>query len=470
MGIKKLFKIKPPEDISPEQNRKKLLEQGIPVKDTVPRSRERFSAYGKYASDRTQHRQYAPSGYEAEGYHSQGHMSNEEADLESLNKAPFDPYETSTSSLNRKAIDPYAVVSSDLSYGERSNTRQSNTYTSTETYSSLDTGQSKNDGSNPYACMKDDVYSSGSFSLTGKRQLRTQSEDTVKRAQKNSQRDGLDELDLNAVIDHPSDADDLNNSIHEEQSYNGESKGFRTFEDVQREAALREQQMEDEDVDEIKREIRFTKQSSVASTRNTLKMAQDAEVSGTNTLGMLGHQSEKLNDVEQNLHLIKMQNRAAENNVAELKKLNRNILAVHVGNPFTSKRKMREAEARIKSQKRIDNYQQEELNSNFVQSTRRIESALKSESGIRERYERDRVLDRAKQYQFEQDEEDNEMELEISRNLDKIGQVSSRLRKLALSTGQEVDAQRRRIEKIEEDADGLDVRIHMNTSKMTNIR
>nr|3B5N_C Chain C, Protein transport protein SEC9 [Saccharomyces cerevisiae]3B5N_G Chain G, Protein transport protein SEC9 [Saccharomyces cerevisiae]3B5N_K Chain K, Protein transport protein SEC9 [Saccharomyces cerevisiae] len=67
--------------------------------------------------------------------------------------------------------------------------------------------------------------------------------------------------------------------------------------------------------------IKFTKQSSVASTRNTLKMAQDAERAGMNTLGMLGHQSEQLNNVEGNLDLMKVQNKVADEKVAELKKL-----------------------------------------------------------------------------------------------------------------------------------------------------
>lgn len=228
---------------------------------------------------------------------------------------------------------------------------------------------------------------------------------------------------------------------------------------------------EDEEVDEIKQQIRFTKQSSVASTRNTLKMAQDAELAGMNSLGMLGHQSEKLNNVERNLNLMKVQNRVAEDKVAELKRLNRNILAVHVGNPFTSKRKVREAEERIKNQRMQDKMQQEETTTQLMSSTNRIENALNDERhSVRERYQRDQALERAKKYQFENDEEDDEMEFEIDRNLDKIGQVSGRLKKLAIAAGQEIDSQQSRIKRIEEDADDMDIRIHLNTSRLTNIR
>ena len=149
-------------------------------------------------------------------------------------------------------------------------------------------------------------------------------------------------------------------------------KGFKTFDEVQREEEERQQQEEDEAVDELKQEIRFTKQSSVASTRNTLKMAQEAEMAGMNTLGMLGHQSEKLNNVERNLDLIKIQN--------------------------------------------------------------------------------------------------DEMEVEIDRNLSQIQQVSGRLKKLAISAGEEIDAQQQRLDRVENNTDDLDIKINMNTNKLSYIK
>ncbi|KAH3901755.1 Sec9p SCDLUD_001531 [Saccharomycodes ludwigii] len=289
--------------------------------------------------------------------------------------------------------------------------------------------------------------------------------------------------------------DDLNGSIHDSQQYQSydpnqnqnqdygydyqagiNDTGYKTFEQLQEEERQKQQQQEDEEVDEIKQQIRFTKQSSVASTRNTLKMAQEAEMAGMNTLGMLGHQSEQLNNVENNLMLMNVQNREAEDKVKELKKLNRSILAVHVSNPFTSKRRLREQEDRIKTQRMQDKLEQQQLNNGLYNSSRRIEGAFDenvhsiNNASVRERYQRQEALNRSKKYQFENDEEDDEMELEIDRNLDKIGQISGRLRKLALATGQEVDGQQERIKKIEEDTDNLDINIHLNTTRLTNIR
>lgn len=253
-----------------------------------------------------------------------------------------------------------------------------------------------------------------------------------------------------------------------------EDKGFKTFDEVQHEEEERQQQEEDEAVDELKQEIRFTKQSSVASTRNTLKMAQEAEMAGMNTLGMLGHQSEKINNVERNLDLIKIQNSVADDKVSELKKLNRNILAVHVSNPFNSKRRQLEREERIKNKKVEEKMMREYTHNDIEQSTRRIENAMNSnmtsDSGVREKYQRQKVLDAAKKYQFENDEEDDEMEVEIDRNLSQIQQVSGRLKKLALSAGEEIDAQQQRLDRVENSTDDLDIKINMNTTKLSYIK
>lgn len=261
--------------------------------------------------------------------------------------------------------------------------------------------------------------------------------------------------------------DDLNNEIDTD-------RGYKTFEEIQREEEQRQQQEEDNAVDELKQQIKFTKQSSVASTRNTLKMAQEAEMSGMNTLGLLGHQSEKLNNVERNLDLMNVQNSIADEKVTELQKLNRSLWAVHVSNPFNSKRRKQEREDKIKNQKIEEKAIMDQTNQGIIESTNRIENAMNENthniSDVRDRYERKDILNRAQKYQFENDSDDNEMEVEIDRNLDKIQQVSGRLKKLALAAGSEIDSQQERIKHIEDNTDDLDIKIHVNTTKLSTIK
>lgn len=239
-------------------------------------------------------------------------------------------------------------------------------------------------------------------------------------------------------------------------------RGYQTFEEVQREEEARQQQDEDEAVDELKQNIKFTKQSSVASTRNTLKMAQEAEMSGMNTLGILGHQSEQLNNVEGNLDLIKIQNSVAEDKVDELKKLNRNVLAIHAKNPFNAKRRRMEHEDELKARRLEEQAMLQATNQQIANSTQRISNALTENSKpslIQEKYKRQEVLNRAKKYQFENDEEDDDMEVEIDRNLDQVQQISGRLKKLAISTGEELDSQQERLKDVEENTDNLDIKL-----------
>lgn len=320
-------------------------------------------------------------------------------------------------------------------------------------------------------------------------------EQTYDPAQNNETIAGDDDgIDLNATLSEtPADKNDYNwqqqQLLQEEeeqyQSYgdgygnqygDGQSRGYKTFEEIENEEKQKQQQEEEEEVDEIKQQIKFTKQSSVASTKNTLKMAQDAEMAGMNTLGMLGHQSEKLNNVERNLDLMKVQNVVADDKVKELKKLNRSLLAVHVSNPFNSKRRARDREEQLKNRKMEEKLMFEETNRQLYSSTQRIEGALTGDtslnhgSEIRERYQRQNILEKSKRYQFENDEEDDEMEMEIDRNLEKIHQISGRLKKLAISTGEELESQQKRIGRIEEDTDNLDIKIHMNTQRLAGIR
>lgn len=298
----------------------------------------------------------------------------------------------------------------------------------------------------------------------------------------------LDE-DLNATIED--DTTTVNNygkmnywQVEEEQDQEEEQeqnygygnfnsqRGYKTFDEIQQEEEERKQFEEEEEVHEIKKEIRFVKQSSVASTRNTLKMAQDAELSGMNTLGMLGNQSETLHNVETNLNLMKTQNIVANDRVSELKKLNRSILAVHISNPFNSKNRALAKEEEIKTQKMQDQMMRAEANGDLSTSTRRIEDAMNSHesSELQEKYQRRKILERNRKFQFENDEEDDEMELEIDRNLDKIGQISGRLKKIARAAGEELDSQQTRLKKIEEDTENLDLKINTNTIKLANIR
>ena len=102
---------------------------------------------------------------------------------------------------------------------------------------------------------------------------------------------------------------------------------------------LTAEEEEEEEVNATKQQIRSIKQEDVASTRNALRIAEQAEEVGRDTLARLGAQGEHLHSTQKNLDLANNQNKIAEEKARELKTLNRSMWAVHVN--FNSKSKGR---------------------------------------------------------------------------------------------------------------------------------
>lgn len=229
---------------------------------------------------------------------------------------------------------------------------------------------------------------------------------------------------------------------------------------------------EDEEVERIKGEIKFTKQESVNSTRNTLRMAAEAEESGRNALGMLGAQGERLANTERSLALAENQNRVAAEKAKELKIANRPLYAPHISNPFTKNKRLAEEEARIKQQYMREQLEREKRRQVAWDSQQRVINGLQlsqSETAMKYKSKASGSEER-KKYQFEEDSEDEEMENEIDTNLEAIHAASARLNRLAKSTGEEVERQNARLDEIADQTDRLDINVHLNTSRLANIK
>lgn len=256
------------------------------------------------------------------------------------------------------------------------------------------------------------------------------------------------------------------NDLPEEEDLNLEIQDEMYDEDA-------EVNSEDEEIEAIKQEIRFTKQESLASTRNTLRMAQEADAAAINTMGILGSQSERLYNAEQNMLLAGTQTKLAEDKVSELHRLNRLIFIPAYGNPFNRKLRLRRKEEEIKAAKAQEKYMRENNRLEMYQLEMRLKTGITNNATngeVYQRYQLEKALAEAQRYQFENDLEDDEIEKELSQNLDQIGLYAKKLKQLAQTMGSEVDAQNARLHKIEEDADRLDLNVHMNTARLANIR
>ena len=210
-------------------------------------------------------------------------------------------------------------------------------------------------------------------------------------------------------------------------------------------------QDDDEDVEAIKQEIRFTKQESLSSTRNAIRIASEAEETGRNSLTRLGGQSEKLSGVEKNLDVSAAHARIAEDKARELKTLNRSMFAVRVSNPFNSRGRAEEEERKIAERHEMEREERERNRKYAYDSAQRVNSALdKPGTGRKPRLneqQRSTIVGRSA-YSFEEDEEDVQIEKDIDANLNTLGDITSRLKGLALATQTEIEAQNKKLDQI----------------------
>lgn len=228
--------------------------------------------------------------------------------------------------------------------------------------------------------------------------------------------------------------------------YGQSSGGYGSGQQGGHDRQLTGEEEEEEDVEAVKQQIRFTKQESVSSTRNALRVAAQAEETGRNTLTRLGAQGERLHNTEKNLDIASNHNRVAEQKARELKTLNGSMFAVHMKNPLASKSRAQEEERRILERHQSDREEREKTRQFGFESKNRVDNALKS-GGNAGPASKMSLAERSK-YQFEGDDSDDEKEREIENNLDALGAVTGRLRGLAMATSQEVDRQNIQIDKI----------------------
>ncbi|KAK9596640.1 Protein transport protein S9 plasma membrane t-SNARE, variant 2 [Aspergillus fumigatus] len=252
-------------------------------------------------------------------------------------------------------------------------------------------------------------------------------------------------------------------------AYGGGSNEYNTS--TYQERQLTAEEEEEEEIQNIKQEMRFIKQGDVASTRNALRVAAQAEETGRETLARLGAQGERIHDTEKALDVAAIEGRLAEEKAKELKTLNKSMFAVHVSNPFTSARRRRERDEKIIETHRAERATREGTRNEAYQTNQRMERTFREierEAGKPRGKSRTNVTERAK-YQFEADSEDEAMEDEIEQNLDLLSGAASRLNGLARATGRELDEQNRHLERIMGKSDFVDDQIAMNRAKLDRI-
>ncbi|OCH96190.1 hypothetical protein OBBRIDRAFT_787649 [Obba rivulosa] len=235
----------------------------------------------------------------------------------------------------------------------------------------------------------------------------------------------------------------------------------------------------DEDVEGIKQSMRFTKQESLSSTRNALRLAREAEETARGTVGRLGDQSEKLANTERHLDVSKGHQQRAEDKTDELKKLNRSIFRPAI--TFNKDAKRAAQEEKIQQRYEEERMEREEAMRDIRDTQDRLGRATTygrpppDEEGIGGRRQRTAAeqglkQEQRKRYQFEATASDDELEDELDDNLDEISRITKNLKALGSAMGQELDTQNERITRITDKTDKLDNQLFRNTQKLNRIK
>ncbi|CAG8554288.1 23549_t:CDS:2 [Cetraspora pellucida] len=228
-----------------------------------------------------------------------------------------------------------------------------------------------------------------------------------------------------------------------------------------------QQQQETEDVEEIKTQIRATKIDSLASTQRSLQMINDAEVSAQNTLNKLGEQSQRINYTERQMDLAEAHAERAAEQAAKLKKVNGSMFGFDISNPFTKKKREAAELARVQAMQEQQRASREHMRTGNYESQKRINEAIKQS---------DKASSRGKppssnrsRFQFEADEEDDNIENQLDNNLDMLSHGLTRLNHMAKAAGEEVRKQNDVLDRISDKTAGLDNRITGTTHTLKKI-
>jgi len=227
---------------------------------------------------------------------------------------------------------------------------------------------------------------------------------------------------------------------------------------------------QEEEVDAIKQQIRFTKQESLASSRNALRVAQEAEELARGNLIKLADQSERISNTERSLDLAKAHNLRAEDEAKEIKALNRSIFRPNIS--FNKSAKRDAEEAKILARHLEEKAEREKTRRDMEETRNRVGGTFQAvdRQGSSSQNRGGRSIQERSRYQFESTESDEELENELDANLDGISDVASRLKQLAMTAGQEVDAQNVKLGRIGEKADDLDINIIKNTNYLKRLK
>ncbi|KAF9970094.1 hypothetical protein BGZ73_007291 [Actinomortierella ambigua] len=230
----------------------------------------------------------------------------------------------------------------------------------------------------------------------------------------------------------------------------------------------------EEDVNRVAQQIRDTRQETLQSTRNALRALQEADDSANRTVMQLGEQSEQLGRIERNLDAGQIHADNAQEKAGELKTVNRSMFAIHISNPFNSRKKQEAALALAKQKAAEEAEQRDRVRREEYDSKMRVNEAMgvgpygRGAAPVHQQQQRPPNAER-QMYSFENNAQDDADEDEIDQNLDLMGGLLGGLKNKATAMNVEVNRQNERMTGVIGKSDRLTGQVNHNTQLLHKI-
>lgn len=253
---------------------------------------------------------------------------------------------------------------------------------------------------------------------------------------------------------------------------------YEPYLESQPEQQEQEVDSEEEEVNRIVRQTKDVRGATVESSHNILTNLRQADESATNTMGALGSQREKMYAMERNVNMMDTQQRFLDDHVKDLEHYNRGLFHIKASNPFTRSSRKKAAERKFMLQRQTDRERDDQLNGKLHKSQRAIIGKMgdedkeqgERETKYQEKEDYDKRVKAASKYLTgEHDSEDEEMEVQYSRNVDEAQKLASNLHEKANVIAQEITSQNKNLEELSEKVNKVDDKMVLTTSRIRGI-
>ncbi|KAK3675649.1 Protein transport protein S9 plasma membrane t-SNARE [Recurvomyces mirabilis] len=237
------------------------------------------------------------------------------------------------------------------------------------------------------------------------------------------------------------------------------------------ERELTAEEIEDQEVQGTKDQIRDLKRSDVSATRNAIRITEQIEQTGRDTLARLGRQGDMLHNAESHLDKAGFENKRAEEKARELKTLNRSMFAVQFKNPVgRDKRFEKDIQHELEKHKHQRKTVEDSRESRYDSQVRKEGAQRDLRGKTTQPANPERKLADRSRFQFEADSDDDQMEDEIDDNLAALHEGAKTINRIGKSMGAELESQNKHLERISKKTDKVDDQIAMNRARLDRIK